>query len=77
MGLFLRNHDEIDLSMFSKSRQNKVYRKFGSESNTQLYNRGIKRRLAPMLHNPEQLKMAFSLLYSLTGMPLICLATVA
>jgi len=68
---FLRNHDEIDLGRLSKTQRNKVYQKFGPESNMQLYNRGIRRRLAPMLNNPEQLKMAYSLLYSLPGMPVI------
>ena len=37
----------------------------------QLYNRGIRRRLAPMLHHMEQIKMAYSILYSLPGMPVI------
>lgn len=68
---FLRNHDEIDLGRLSKSQRNKVYEKFGPELNMQLYNRGIRRRLAPMLHHMEQIKMAYSILYSLPGMPVI------
>ncbi|MDQ0641192.1 maltose alpha-D-glucosyltransferase/alpha-amylase [Pedobacter sp. W3I1] len=68
---FLRNHDEIDLGRLSKSQRNKVYEKFGPEANMQLYKRGIRRRLAPMLHNPERIKMAYSILYSLPGAPVI------
>jgi len=68
---FLRNHDEVDLGRLSKAQRNKVYEKFGPEANMQLYNRGIRRRLAPMLRNPEQVKMAYSILYSLPGTPVI------
>ena len=68
---FLRNHDEIDLGRLSKAERNKVYEKFGPEPNMQLYNRGIRRRLAPMLGKPEQIKMAYSVLYSLPGAPVI------
>ena len=68
---FLRNHDEIDLGRLKKSQRNKVYEKFGPEPNMQLYNRGIRRRLAPMLNNPEQLKMAYSVLYGLPGAAVI------
>jgi maltose alpha-D-glucosyltransferase/alpha-amylase len=68
---FLRNHDEVDLGRLSKAQRNKVYEKFGPEANMQLYNRGIRRRLAPMLHHPEQIKMAYSILYSLPGTPVI------
>ena len=68
---FLRNHDEIDLGRLNKMQRNKVYSKFGPENNMQLYDRGIRRRLAPMLSNPAKLKMAYSLLYSLPGTPVI------
>ena len=38
----------------------------------QLYGRGIRRRLAPMLHgNPRKTALAFSLLFSLPGTPVI------
>jgi maltose alpha-D-glucosyltransferase/alpha-amylase len=43
----------------------------GPEKNMQLYNRGIRRRLAPMLHDPKELAMAYSLLFSLPGAPMI------
>lgn len=68
---FLRNHDEIDLGRLSKSQRQKVYDEFGPQSNMQLYNRGIRRRLAPMLHQPERIKMAYSILYALPGAPVI------
>ncbi len=37
----------------------------------QLYGRGIRRRLAPMLRNLPQIKLAYSLLFSLPGTPVM------
>lgn len=69
---FLRNHDEVDLGRLSKSERKLVYDKFGPDTSMQLYDRGIRRRLAPMLNNnPGQLRMAYSLLFSLPGTPVI------
>jgi len=36
-----------------------------------LYDRGIRRRLTTMLHNPAELKLAYSLLFSLPGTPVM------
>jgi maltose alpha-D-glucosyltransferase/alpha-amylase len=69
---FLRNHDEIDLGRLSKGQLKKVYEKMGPDTNMQLYKRGIRRRFATMLNgNMQQIKMAYSLLYSLPGTPVI------
>lgn len=69
---FLRNHDEIDLGRLSKKQVSKVYETMGPDSNMQLYGRGVRRRLAPMLNNnTAKLRMAYSLLYSLPGTPVI------
>jgi maltose alpha-D-glucosyltransferase / alpha-amylase len=45
-GMFLRNHDELDLG--TQRQRQKVFAAFGPESGMQLYDRGIRRRLAPM-----------------------------
>lgn len=37
----------------------------------QIYERGIRRRLAPMLEDPKRIRMAYSLLFSLPGAPVI------
>jgi len=69
---FLRNHDEIDLGRLPKDKQLFVYSKFAPDSGMILYDRGIRRRLAPMFsNNKQQLKMAYSLLFSLPGTPVI------
>jgi maltose alpha-D-glucosyltransferase / alpha-amylase len=69
---FLRNHDEIDLGRLTDSQRDKVYKAFGPDKNMQLYDRGIRRRLAPMLgNNPQRLAMAYSLLFALPGTPVM------
>jgi maltose alpha-D-glucosyltransferase/alpha-amylase len=69
---FLRNHDEVDLGRLSKHDRDEVEKQFGPDSSMQLYQRGIRRRLAPMLaDNMQRLKMAYSLMFSLPGTPMI------
>jgi maltose alpha-D-glucosyltransferase/alpha-amylase len=68
---FLRNHDEIDLARLKDDERKLVYDQMGPETNMQLYNRGIRRRLAPMLANPGLIRMSYSLLFSLPGTQLI------
>ncbi len=68
---FLRNHDELDLGRLSDEDRQKVFEKFGPEENMQLYERGIRRRLAPMLGNRQQIELAYSLMFSLPGTPVI------
>jgi maltose alpha-D-glucosyltransferase / alpha-amylase len=68
---FLRNHDELDLGRLSDAQREEVYAAFGPEEDMQLYDRGIRRRLAPMLGDPERLKLAYSLMFSLPGVPVI------
>ena len=69
---FLRNHDEVDLGRLSNSDREKVYTAFGPEANMQLYDRGIRRRLAPMMHNNrKELELAYSLLFSLPSTPVV------
>lgn len=66
---FLRNHDEIDLGRLTEEQRAFVEKKFGPDPSMQLYNRGIRRRLAPMLKNQRLLELAYSLLFSLPGSP--------
>lgn len=68
---FLRNHDELDLGRLKEEQRQEVFNRFGPEKNMQLYNRGIRRRLAPMLGNRHQIELAYSLLFSLPGTPVI------
>ena len=69
---FLRNHDEVDLGRLVGHEHDEVFAAFGPDANMQLYGRGIRRRLAPMLGNDQRrLKMAYALQFSLPGTPVI------
>lgn len=68
---FLRNHDELDLGRLTDEQRQKVFERFGPEKRMQIYERGIRRRLAPMLGNRPQSELAYSLLFSLPGTPVI------
>lgn len=68
---FLRNHDELDLARLTEEQRQKVFDRFGPEEEMQLYGRGIRRRLAPMIGNRPQTELAYSLLFSLPGTPVI------
>jgi maltose alpha-D-glucosyltransferase/alpha-amylase len=71
-GLFLRSHDELDLGRLSEQQRATVFEKFGSDKSMQLYDRGIRRRLAPMLGGDRRrLELAYSLMYSLPGTPVL------
>ncbi|WP_018479108.1 alpha-amylase family protein [Pontibacter roseus] len=68
---FLRNHDELDLGRLTDEQREKVFARFGPDKNMQLYDRGIRRRLSTMLGNRQQTELAYSLMFSLPGTPVI------
>ena len=69
---FLRNHDEIDLGRLSTTEQQEVFAAFGPEPTMQIYDRGIRRRLAPMLGGDHRhIAVAFSLMFALPGTPVL------
>ncbi|MCF2505060.1 alpha-amylase family protein [Dyadobacter sp. CY107] len=68
---FLRNHDELDLGRLTDEERQTVFARFGPEKSMQLYERGIRRRLSPMLGSRQQTELAYSLMFSLPGTPVI------
>jgi maltose alpha-D-glucosyltransferase / alpha-amylase len=68
---FLRNHDELDLGRLEPDQRDDVFARFAPEDSMQLYGRGIRRRLAPMLGDQRRLEFAYSLLFSLPGTPVL------
>jgi len=69
---FLRNHDEIDLSRLTPEQRSDVFDAFGPEPRMRLYDRGIRRRLAPMLGGDRnRLELAYSLQFTLRGTPVL------
>jgi Alpha amylase, catalytic domain len=71
-GVFLRNHDELDLDRLSTQQRQTVFNAFGPKPEMQLYDRDIRRRLAPMLNGDRRrLELAYSLMFTLPGTPMI------
>jgi maltose alpha-D-glucosyltransferase / alpha-amylase len=69
---FLRSHDECDLGRLSPEQRAQVFAALAPDKRMQLYDRGIRRRMAPMLGNDQRrIELAFSLLFSLPGTPMI------
>jgi maltose alpha-D-glucosyltransferase/alpha-amylase len=70
--LFLRNHDELDLGRLTEEQRQQVFQCFGPEKDMQLYERGIRRRLAPMLNGDRRIiELAYSLIFTLPGTPVL------
>ena len=71
-GIFLRNHDELDLGRLTEKQRQTVFEAFGPEKGMQLYDRGIRRRFAPMLDgDPRRIRLAYSLMFTLPGTPVL------
>jgi len=69
---FVRNHDELTLDKLTEEERQEVFTAFGPEERMQVYGRGIIRRLPPMLAgDPRRIRMAYSLLFSLPGTPVL------
>jgi maltose alpha-D-glucosyltransferase / alpha-amylase len=71
-GLFLRNHDELDLGRLTEQQRQRVFSAFAPNPDMQLYERGIRRRLAPMFDGDRRrLELAYSLMFTLPGTPVL------
>ena len=69
---FLRHHDELNLSRMTMDQREQIFTRFGPDPEMQIYGRGLRRRLAPMLDgDPDRLCLAYSLLFSLPGAPML------
>lgn len=67
---FVRNHDELTLDQLTEEEREEVFAAFGPREEMQVYGRGLKRRLPPMLDgDPDRIRMVYSLLFSLPGTP--------
>ena len=68
--VFLRNHDELTLDKLSGAERAEVFAAFGPEPDMQLYGRGLRRRLPPMLDGDQRrIRLAYSLMFGLPGTP--------
>lgn len=69
---FARHHDELTLDQLSEAERQEIFSVFAPQENMQIFGRGIRRRLAPMLKGDrKQLELAYSLMFSLPGTPLL------
>jgi maltose alpha-D-glucosyltransferase/alpha-amylase len=69
--IFLRNHDELTLEMVTDRERDYMYKMYAQEPRMRV-NVGIRRRLAPLLHNDlDRIKLMNSLLLSMPGSPII------
>ncbi|MFC6085036.1 alpha-amylase family protein [Sphaerisporangium aureirubrum] len=69
---FVRNHDELTLDKLSEKERQEVFKAFGPKKDMQLFGRGLRRRLPPMMDGDmRRIKMVYSLLFSLPGTPVL------
>ena len=69
---FLRNNDELDLGRLTDEQRETVFDVMGPDPSMQLYDRGIRRRLAPMLKGDRRwLELAYSVMFTLPGTPVM------
>lgn len=69
---FVRNHDELTLDKLSDAEREEVFEAFAPDERQRIYGRGITRRLPTMLGgDPRRIRMVYSLLFSLPGVPVL------
>jgi len=69
---FVRNHDELTLDKLGDDERDEVFAAFAPEEKMRIYDRGIVRRLPPMLNgDPRRIRMVYSLLFSMPGTPVL------
>lgn len=69
---FLRNHDELSLDKLTEDERQEILKTFSPDPDTHIYERGSRRRLAPMLGGDRRrMELAFSLLFAMPGTPMI------
>jgi maltose alpha-D-glucosyltransferase/alpha-amylase len=69
--IFLRNHDELTLEMVTDVERDYMYDEYAMDK-TMRINRGIRRRLAPMMNNDRrQIELLNGLLMSMPGTPIV------
>lgn len=69
---FLRHHDELNIEDLEKSEQDDIFKVFAPDEDMKIFGRGIRRRLPPILSdNRARQELAYSLLFTLPGTPMI------
>ncbi len=69
--IFLRNHDELTLEMVTEVERDYMYDEYAMDRSMRI-NRGIRRRLAPLMNNDRrQVELLNGLLMSMPGTPIV------
>ncbi|MEU4015721.1 alpha-amylase family protein [Microbacterium sp. NPDC028030] len=69
---FLRNHDELTLDKLADAEREEVFEALAPDERQRVFGRGITRRLPSMLEgDPRRIRMAYSLLFTLPGTPVL------
>ncbi len=69
---WLRNHDELDLEGIGERNKRQVIRTFAPDKSMSVYQRGVRRRLAPMLDgDTRRIALAHAILLALPGVPVM------
>ncbi len=69
---FVRNHDELTLDKLSEAQRKEVFDALGPKPDMQLYGRGLRRRLPPMIEGDQRrIQLVYSLLFALPGTPVL------
>jgi maltose alpha-D-glucosyltransferase / alpha-amylase len=69
--IFLRNHDELTLEMVTEVERDYMYDEYARDKSMRI-NRGIRRRLAPLMNNDRrQVELLHGLLMSMPGTPIV------
>ena len=69
---FVRNHDELTLDKLTEAEREEVFAAFGPDPELQLFGRGLRRRVPPMLEgDQDRVRLVYSLAFSLPGTPVL------
>ncbi|WP_092201519.1 alpha-amylase family protein [Blastococcus tunisiensis] len=69
---FLRNHDELNLSRLPEDQKQDVMHAFAPDEEMRIFDRGIRRRLPPMVDGDRRrIELAISLVMTLPGTPVL------
>ena len=69
---FVRNHDELTLDKLTPKQRQEVFEAFAPEESMRIFDRGIRRRLPPMLEgDQDRIRLAYSLAFTLPGTPIL------
>ncbi|MBD2459751.1 alpha-glucosidase C-terminal domain-containing protein [Oscillatoria sp. FACHB-1407] len=71
--IFVRNHDELSLDKLTQDEQQEILSGFHQDrEKVWIFDRGIRRRFPPLVQgNPKRLRLAYSLMFTLPGTPVL------